>query len=56
MSVNIAMSLPGNVRPLLPLLEIVNESNVDPAQVAFAPPSDLPCEDCNPIWENGLAA
>jgi hypothetical protein len=56
MNVNIAMSLPGTVRPILQSVEIFDEKNIDPAQVAFAPPTDLPCADCNPVWENGLAA
>ncbi len=56
MTVTSAMSLPGNVRPMTPSLEFSEEQNISPAQVAFVPPSDLLCEDCNPIWENGIAA
>ena len=51
-----AMSLPDSVRPLLPSLDLLDEQNINPAQVAFVPPSDLLCEDCNPVWENGIAA
>jgi hypothetical protein len=51
-----AMSLPGNVRPPTPSLDPSEELTISPAQVAFVPPSDLACEDCNPIWENGIAA
>lgn len=56
MTVTSAMSLPGNVRPPITSLDLSDEQTISPAQVAFIPTSDLPCEDCNPIWENGIAA
>lgn len=56
MNVNMAMSLSGSVRPVLQSLELVEDKSIDPAQVAFVPTSELSCEDCNPVWENGVAA
>jgi hypothetical protein len=56
MGLNSAMSLPGSVRPPFPPLDLFDDQTIHPAEVAFAPPTNSICADCDPNWENGLIA